>query len=129
MARRQQGRIARQGAARHSEMLSKGVSGDPRDHRREAQRLTDADLDPKTLAIVDGRLTVVNGAGASGVATPELVDQTTGTALEAVPEIADLASAPASATALRDELVQTTLPAIRDALATLAAAVNALRGS
>jgi hypothetical protein len=123
--RRQQGRIARQGSARHSDTLSKSGSGDPRDHRREAQRLSDGDLDPTVLKIENGRLTLVAKAGAGSTVAP-VVDQTTGTASNVVPELADLTAAPATATALRDELVSTTLPAIRNAIATLAAKMNAI---
>jgi hypothetical protein len=133
--RRQQGRIARQGSARHSDTLSKSGSGDPRDHRREAQRLSDGDLDPTVLKIENGRLTLVAKAGAGSTVAP-VVDQTSGTASHVIPELrdpVDLTAAPATATVLRDELVSTTLPAIRDALAsirnglaTLSSKVNAI---
>lgn len=35
-----------------------GGRGDPRDHRREEQRLTDSDIDPRFFSIKDGQLTL-----------------------------------------------------------------------
>lgn len=55
-----------------------------------------------------------------------LTDNTGGTANDTVAAIPDPADTPATADALRDDLVANTLPALRDALADLAAKVNAL---
>lgn len=161
-------RTARRTSGRQAGTLA-GGRGDPRDHRREAQRLTDQDLDPAYLRVLNGQLTLVGdnlialleqeglvGAGleldgskrlsislGAGLALDRkgrvsvqfnsldvLTDETGGTAstsatLEA---IADPANAPASADALRDDLVANVLPEIRNALATLANHINLLRG-
>lgn len=65
--------------------------------------------------------------GLAGTAIAALTDNSGGTAnttLEAIPDPTDT---PASADALRDNLVATTLPAIRNNIADLTAAINALR--
>ena len=119
--RRQQGRVTRTGSARRSDTLARGA-GDPRDRRREAQRLTDSDLDPAVLHIVDGRLTLVDSATkASG---PKLVDLSAGAPSNTVAPIPDLVASPATVADLHADLLNVTLPAIRNALAALAAAVN-----
>jgi hypothetical protein len=68
--------------------------------------------------------------GLAGAAVGALTDNTAGaaanTTLEAIPSPADT---PASADALRDDLVANALPAIRNNFADLAAAINALRGA
>lgn len=69
----------------------------------------------------------VGGLAATSIAA--LTDNTTGTAnttLEALPNPADT---PASADALRDDLVANLIPALRNNFADLAAAINALRGA
>lgn len=58
-------------------------------------------------------------------AIASLTDSTGGTADNTVAAIPDPADTPLSADALRDDLVANTLPAIRNALADLAAKVNA----
>lgn len=56
-----------------------------------------------------------------------LTDNTSGTANDTLQAITDPADSPATADALRDDLVANALPAIRNDLADLAAKVNALR--
>lgn len=121
--RRQRGRVARAGTARRSEALEKG-GGDPRQRRSEAQRLTDKDLDPAALKIENGRVTLVREK-AEPVARAALSDYSAGTPSTAVPAIPDPA-VPATAAALQADLVANALPALRNALATLAATMNAL---
>lgn len=160
-------RAARRTSSRHSSTMAAG-RGDARDHRREGQRLTEADLDHDFLEVVDGRVTLVgsnlvglmaaNGLLGTGLRLDDsgkgrlevkvngtsigldregrllvrfenvvpLDDSTGGTASDegALAAIPDPADTPASADALRDDLVANTLPAIRDALATLAATLN-----
>jgi hypothetical protein len=68
--------------------------------------------------------------GATTVARQTIValtDSTSGTANDTLQAIPDPADAPASADALRDDLVANALPAIRNDLADLAAKVNAIR--
>ena len=57
-------------------------------------------------------------------ASVNLTDSTTGTADDTVAAIPDPADTPASADALRDDLVANTLPAIRNDLADIIAKVN-----
>lgn len=56
-----------------------------------------------------------------------IVDSIAGTVNNALDAIPDPADAPATADALRDDLVANTLPEIRDALSTLAARINDIR--
>lgn len=162
MTRRQdRARAARSNSARHSATMA-GGRGDPRDHRREDQRLTDHDLDERFFAIEDGKLTL--SLDAAGLA--DLLASAVGAGLElssgkltvrlgatlaldregrvavrfteidpldeeaaSTTAIPDPANSPASADALRDDLVANTLPPIRAALDSLLAAVNGILSS
>lgn len=165
MSRKQErARAHRRGSARHSNTMADG-RGDPRDHRREEQRLTSDDIDPRYFSIVNGQLTLeldpaalaallapIAGRGLSVAADGSfelklgatlaldkdgrvsvrfaaidgLTDDTDGTASSVLTAIPDPANTPASADALRDDLVANTLPTLRNAIASLAAKVNAI---
>lgn len=55
-----------------------------------------------------------------------LTDNSAGTANDTIAAIPDPADTPASADALRDDIVANTLPAVRNAIADLAAKINAV---
>lgn len=132
--RHDRARASSRGSGRHSNLMS-GGRGEPRDHRREDQRITDNDLDEQTLEIdTKGRLTVKPDVATAAVAglfnsIEAIVDNTAGTVSPTLPSIPDPADTPASADALRDDLVANTLPPIRDALASLSNKLNAILSS
>jgi hypothetical protein len=64
-----------------------------------------------------------------GTSVAALVDNTGGTANDTLQALPDPADAPATADALRDDLVANLIPALRNDLADLAAKVNALRSA
>jgi len=145
-----------------------GGRGDPRDHRRGDQSLTDHDIDERFFAIENGQLTLKldaatvarllgSSVGPGLELTSEgllrvrlgatlaldrdgnvavrftevetLTDDTGGSPTSTLDAIPNPADSPASADALRDDLVANTLPAIRDALASLAAVLNGILSS
>lgn len=83
----------------------------------------DADAMVELLPATGGDVT-----GLLGAITP-LTDNTGGTANNTLAAIPDPADTPASADALRDDLVANVLPRIRDAFADVAAKVNAIIGA
>ncbi len=130
-------RAFQRGNARHSNTMA-GGRGDPRDHRREDQRLTDSMIDPDFFAVKDGRLTLEIGqkgmarlvealAGdglrvstdgklsVSSGSVKKVIDSTTGTPSDTVPAIPTTSLAAA-------------VEAIRNALATLTSRVNTIIG-
>ncbi len=104
-------------------------------------------LKPDAIEGFDGTGTTLSFYGAAPVARPSaytqtfatadktvaartqaaLTDNTGGTADATIAAIPDPADAPATADALRDDLVANALPAIRNAIADLAAQVNNAR--
>jgi len=146
--RHDRARVNLRGGGRHSRTMADG-RGDPRDHRREAQRLTDDFVDPAFFRIVNGRLTLAidqkgmaaltSSLAGAGLAVSEdgrltlnlltakkVQDSSGGTASDTLAEVVDPADAPATADALREDLVDNVLPALRNALATLAARLNSI---
>lgn len=69
---------------------------------------------------------VVGSSGVQQTAIVSLTDNTAGTANDTLAAIPDPADSPATADALRDDLVANTLPPLRNDLADLAAKVNAI---
>jgi hypothetical protein len=67
--------------------------------------------------------------GLAGTSVAALTDNSAGTANTTIQAVPDPTDTPASADALRDDIVANLLPAIRNNFADLAAAVNALRGA
>lgn len=167
MTRRQErARASRNNSARHSNLMA-GGRGEPREHRRGDQSITDHDIDERFFAIQDGKLTLdmdaaglarlLEGAVGAGLELRDgklavrlgatlaldrdgsmavrftevstLTDDTAGTPSSTLAVIPDPANSPATADALRDDLVLNALPAIRDALASLSAAVNGILSS
>lgn len=121
-------RRSRGTSSRHSSLLA-GGRGEPRDSRREGQRLTDKDLDPDHFEIVDGKITLKEQPAAASAAMAPLADNSGGAkSRQGIAVVPDPGSAPATATVLRDDLVANTLPALRNAIATLAARLNQLTG-
>lgn len=104
-------------------------------------------LKPDAIEGFDGTGTTLGFYGVAAVARPSaytqtfatadktmaaraaaaLTDNTGGTADTTIAAIPDPADAPASADALRDDLVANALPALRNAIADIAAQVNNLR--
>lgn len=85
-------------------------------------------IDVQTTLTHTGTLGL-HGAPAVGQAADfgAIVDSIAGAVNNALDAIPDPADAPATADALRDDLVANTLPEIRDALSTLAARINDIR--
>jgi len=76
------------------------------------------------LKIATGGKITANGTQASAITT--LTDSTTGTANNTLQALPDPADTPATADALRDDLVANLIPALRNNYADLAAKVNAI---
>jgi hypothetical protein len=80
--------------------------------------------------VIGGELRIEGGkitnAGTQASAIASLTDNSAGTANDTIQAIPDPADTPASADALRDDLVTNVLPAIRNDIADLTAKVNAI---
>lgn len=81
------------------------------------------------ITVIGGELRVTGSITASGTqaaAIASLTDSTTGTANDTLQALTDLTDTPATADALRDDIVTNLLPVLRNNYADLGAKVNAI---